>query len=183
MKSIKISHLLTRVETNSLKQYLKDVSMINQLTKEEEAEIYERLRNGDMSAKEELVRRNLRFVISIAKKYQNGNVNLEDIINEGNIGLIIATDKYDVNSGFKFISYAVWWIRKYIIEYLNNDAKMIRLPNNKVNYLTNIHKKINDLDQQNGYQSSFGELLSTKSMDVEGDKEICELIYYFYHLI
>jgi RNA polymerase primary sigma factor len=177
MKSIKISHLLTRVETNSLKQYLKDVSMINQLTKEEEAEIYERLRNGDMSAKEELVRRNLRFVISIAKKYQNGNVNLEDIINEGNIGLIIATDKYDVNSGFKFISYAVWWIRKYIIEYLNNDAKMIRLPNNKVNYLTNIHKKINDLDQQNGYQSSFGELLSTKSIDVEGDKEICELIY------
>jgi RNA polymerase primary sigma factor len=177
MKSLKISDLITRVETDSFKQYLKDVSMIKPITKDEEVALIDRLRNGDESVKNELVIRNLRFVISVAKKYHNGVVTIEDLVNEGNIGLIVATNKYDVNSGFKFISYAVWWIRKYIIEYLNNDSKMIRLPNHKVNYVTTIHKKISELDQKNGYQSSFGELVKTDSIDVEKDAKISDLIY------
>lgn len=177
MKSLTITSLLTKIETDSFRQYLNEVSMIKPLTKDEELSLLERLNDGDNSAKDELIIRNLRFVISVAKKYQTNNVNLEDLVNEGNIGLIIATQKYDVNSGFKFISYAVWWVRKYIIEYLNNDAKMIRLPNNKVDYLTKIHKRINKLEQKNGYSSSFGEVLSTDTMEIDGGKTMSELIY------
>lgn len=177
MKSLTITSLLTKIETESFRQYLNDISMIKPLTKDEETELLERLKNGDESAKDELIIRNLRFVISVAKKYQNNNTNLEDIINEGNIGLIVATQKYDVNSGFKFISYAVWWIRKYIIEYLNNDSKIIRLPNNKVDYLTKISKKINDLEQKKGNNSCFSELILTESVETESEKSVTDLVY------
>lgn len=177
MKSLTITSLLTNIETESFRQYLNEVSLIKPLTKDEEIILLERLKNGDESVKDELVVKNLRFVISVAKKYQNNNVNLEDIVNEGNIGLIVATHKYDVNSGFKFISYAVWWVRKYIIDYLNNDAKMIRLPNNKVDYLTKIKKKINNLEQKNGCGSSFSELLLTESIESDEGKTITDLVY------
>jgi RNA polymerase primary sigma factor len=177
MKSLTITSLLTKIETESFRQYLNDISMIKPLTKDEETELLERLKNGDESAKDELIIRNLRFVISVAKKYQNNNTNLEDIINEGNIGLIVATQKYDVNSGFKFISYAVWWIRKYIIEYLNNDSKIIRLPNNKVDYLTKVSKKINDLEQKKGNNSCFSELILTESVETESEKSVTDLVY------
>lgn len=179
MKSLTITSLLTKIETESFRQYLNDVSMIKPLTKDEESELLNRLKNGDDSVKDELIIRNLRFVISVAKKYQNNNINLEDIINEGNIGLIVATHKYDVNSGFRFISYAVWWIRKYIIEYLNNDAKMIRLPNNKVDYLTKVYKKINNLEQKNGYASSFSEVMLKEPIETDGENTMTDLIYEF----
>mgnify|MGYP003343900865 CR=1 FL=1 len=114
MKRFVINNMITSVNTNSLKLYLKEVSSFNVFTREEENECLKRIENGDKKAVEELINRNLRFVISVAKKYSKNNVELEDLINEGNIGLMMAIDSFKKDMNIKFISYAVWWIRKVI---------------------------------------------------------------------
>jgi RNA polymerase primary sigma factor len=148
MKSVRVTPKITKKESNSFKQYLNDISMITVFTPEEEIECCLKIANGDKKAKEELIRRNLRFVVSIAKKYETPYLLLEDLVNEGNIGLILAADRFEMNSGFKFISYAVYWIRKMIYEYISNTSKMIRVPINKVSSISKFNNKLEKMEQE-----------------------------------
>jgi RNA polymerase primary sigma factor len=148
MQGIKLTEKYTNVETQSLKNYLNDVSNIKMFTKEEEEACSIRAENGDLDAIEQLIVRNLRFVISVAKQFENENNDLEDLINEGNIGLIKAARLYKPSTGFKFITYAVFWIKKMILEYIGKSHKMIRLPANKVTGLTTMNKCIEKLEQK-----------------------------------
>ena len=135
MKAIKINQKITTRENSSFKQYLKEVNEIPMLTPKEESELAERAVSGNKLACEELVTRNLRFVISVAKQYATDKIPLEDLVNEGNIGLIKAVEKFDPTRGYKFISFAVWWVRKFIMEYVSNYGKTIRIPSNRINEL------------------------------------------------
>lgn len=143
MKSIKITQQITRRETESIAKYLQDVSKLSKednLTIEEELELARKIQLGDKKAENELIERNLRFVISVAKQYQNQGCSLEDLIGEGNCGLIKAAKKYDAERNVKFISYAVWWIRQSILSFLNENINAIRLPLNKVSQISKIKK-------------------------------------------
>lgn len=159
MRSIRISSKITNRESNSLKNYLNDISAITMFTPEEEAECAKKASNGDRKAIDELIKRNLRFVVSIAKQYESTNCSLEDLINEGNIGLTIAAEKYNVTTGFKFISYAVFWIRKLMLEYIAKNGRLVRIPSNKVNNLFKFNQKINELEQKYGRNIQLSELI------------------------
>ncbi len=147
MRQLKISNSITTRESESLEKYLREIARVDLLSPEEEAELFSLVNEGDKKALEKLTKANLRFVVSVAKQYQHLGLSLPDLINEGNIGLIEATRKFDPSRGFKFISYAVWWIRQNILRTLANDADLIRLPYNK-KLLGRRIQKVNDLLEQ-----------------------------------
>jgi RNA polymerase primary sigma factor len=150
MKQFKISQKITDRTSIALDQYFKEVSKIEAISKDEEHNCRELASAGNQVAIDKLVRSNLRFVISVAKYYANKDNPLEDLINEGNIGLIMAAQRFDPNKDNNFITYAVWWIRKMIMEYITNNSRLVNIPSNKINDLSKFDKKINKLEQRNG---------------------------------
>jgi len=148
MRQLTISQSITnRKESHTIEKYFNDLSKEERVTAEEEADLARRIRSGDNVALEKLVKANLRFVISVAKQYQNRNIPLNDLINEGNIGLIKAAQKFDETKGFKFISYAVWWIRQSILQAINNHSKIVRIPANKKSHINQIKKVYSSFEQ------------------------------------
>lgn len=158
MKQLVISQNITIREYRSLDKYFNEIEKIKPITAEEEVMLSEKIKQGDQAAFERLTKANLRFVISVAKRYQNMGLTLGDLINEGNIGLIIATKRYDETKGFKFISYAVWWIRQSIISALAEHARTVRLPHNKLSLLTKLYKAFTILEQEHNRKPTADEL-------------------------
>ncbi|MEN9415769.1 MAG: hypothetical protein RLZ62_2073, partial [Bacteroidota bacterium] len=140
MRQLKIAHKITTRESQALDKYLNEISKLPMLTPEEEVRLAQRIREGDQDALDEMTRGNLRFVVSVAKQYQNQGLSLSDLINEGNVGLIKAARRFDETKGFKFISYAVWWIRQSILQAIVENSRIVRMPLNKVGS----YNKIND---------------------------------------
>lgn len=160
MRQLTITSRLTNRETDSFNQYLKEIADIDKLTPEEELVLTSRTVLGDKEAINELVSRNLRFVVSVAKQYITSSTPLEDLVNEGNIGLIKAAELFKPEMGNKFISYAVFWIRKSILQYLATNNKIVRLPANKINNLSKLEKKINILEQRHSRHIDISEIIS-----------------------
>lgn len=158
MRQLKITNSITSRGSQSLEDYLNDISKQPLLTAEEEVKLAQRIRNDDRKALERLVCANLRFVVSVAKQYQNQGLTLPDLINEGNIGLIKAAEKFDETRGFKFISYAVWWIRQSILQALAEQSRMVRLPLNQVSAVSRINKLIMKFEQEHERKPSAYEL-------------------------
>lgn len=158
MRQLKITNSITSRGSQSLEDYLNDISKQPLLTVEEEVKLAQRIRNDDREALERLVCANLRFVVSVAKQYQNQGLTLPDLINEGNIGLIKAAEKFDETRGFKFISYAVWWIRQSILQALAEQSRMVRLPLNQVSAVSRINKLIMKFEQKHERKPSAYEL-------------------------
>jgi RNA polymerase primary sigma factor len=148
MRQLKITKSITNRDSSSLEKYLQDVGKEEMITAEEEVELAQRIKKGDRAALERLTKANLRFVISVAKQYQFQGLSLPDLINEGNLGLIKAAERFDETKGFKFISYAVWWIRQSILQAIAEQSRVVRLPLNKVGSLNKIHKAYSTLEQQ-----------------------------------
>ncbi|HAW51918.1 MAG TPA: RNA polymerase subunit sigma [Flavobacteriales bacterium] len=169
MRQLKISQQITKRESRSLEKYLQDVSKEGMITAEEEVELAQRIQSGDTVALNKLVKANLRFVISVAKQYQNTGLTLEDLINEGNLGLIEAAKRYDHTKGFKFISYAVWWIRQSILKAAADNSRTIRLPHNRLGEIQKINKATIEFEQKNERLPTAEELSLVVDMDV--DKE------------
>lgn len=167
MKQFVITTKVTNRESHSFNQYLKDVSNIEVFSSGEEAICAKKASLGDKQAIDELVRRNLRFVVSVAKQYATPQNPLEDLVNEGNIGLIIAAEKFKPDMGFKFISYAVWWVRKIIMEHLSKHGRLVRLPANKINSLSKLDKQINQLEQRLGRSVSINEVIEEFGDELE----------------
>lgn len=170
MRMLRMTNRLTSRDTNSFKKYLVEITDLDLFTPEEEEACCLRAAEGDAAARHELITRNLRFVISIAKQYEHHNLAIEDLVNEGNIGLMIAAEKYDVTSGFKFISYAVFWIRKLILEYLAKHSRIVRLPANKVNNLAKFNQKIMDLEQTLGRTVDICEVMEALGETLSNDE-------------
>jgi RNA polymerase primary sigma factor len=167
MRQLKISKSITNRESQSIEKYLLEIGKEDLLTPEEEVELARRIRAGDQTALEKLTRANLRFVVSVAKQYQNNSLSLNDLINEGNLGLVKAAQKFDETRGFKFISYAVWWIRQSIIQALAEHSRLVRLPLNKVGSLTKINKAFSDLEQKYQREPTAEELAELLEIPVE----------------
>ena len=148
MRQLKITKSITNRESASLEKYLQDISKEGLITAEEEVELAVKIREGDQVALDKLVMANLRFVVSVSKQYQNQGLTLPDLINEGNLGLIKAAQKFDETRGFKFISYAVWWIRQSILQAIANQSRMVRLPLNQVGSINKIRKAFSQLEQE-----------------------------------
>ena len=148
MRQLKISKQITNRESQSLDKYLQEIGKVDLLTPDEEVELAKRIREGDQFALEKLTKANLRFVVSVAKQYQNQGLSLGDLINEGNLGLIKAAQRFDETRGFKFISYAVWWIRQSILQALAEQSRIVRLPLNRVGSLNKISKTFSELEQK-----------------------------------
>jgi RNA polymerase primary sigma factor len=155
---LKIIKQVTNRETASLDKYLQEIGREDMITADEEVQLAIKIRNGDKKALERLTRANLRFVVSVAKQYQNQGMTLPDLINEGNIGLIKAAERFDETRGFKFISYAVWWIRQSILQALAEQARMVRLPLNKIGIINKINRAYSELEQKNERPPSVDEL-------------------------
>lgn len=168
MRQLKISKSITNRESASLDKYLQEIGHEDLLTVDEEVELAQRIRKGDRKALEKLTKANLRFVVSVAKQYQNQGLSLPDLINEGNLGLIKAAEKFDETRGFKFISYAVWWIRQSIMQALAEQSRLVRLPLNQVGLLNKINKTIADFVQEHERQPSLHEL--ARLVDVDESK-------------
>jgi RNA polymerase primary sigma factor len=147
MRQLKISKQVTNRETASLDKYLQDISKIEMVNAEQEVELARRIKQGDQAALERLTAANLRFVVSVSKQYQNQGLTLSDLINEGNLGLIKAAQRFDETRGFKFISYAVWWIRQSILQALAEQSRIVRLPLNKIGSINRINKTFSKLEQ------------------------------------
>jgi RNA polymerase primary sigma factor len=169
MRQLKITQNITNRENQSLEKYFQDVNKIEMITSEEEVELAQRIQDGDAAALEKLVKSNLRFVVSVAKQYQNKSLTLNDLINEGNLGLIKAAQKFDHTRGFKFISYAVWWIRQSIMQALAEHSRLVRIPLNKVGSLNKINKAMAELEQKYNRAPTDEELAEILEMD---DKEL-----------
>nr|WP_297653282.1 RNA polymerase sigma factor RpoD/SigA [uncultured Prevotella sp.] len=148
MRQLKISRSITNRATASLDKYLQDIAHEELLSAEEEVELAQRIKKGDRKALERLCKANLRFVVSVAKQYQNQGLSLPDLINEGNVGLIKAAEKFDETRGFKFISYAVWWIRQSILQAIAEQSRIVRLPLNQVNSVNKINQELNKFEQE-----------------------------------
>ena len=168
MRQLKITKSITNRESASLDKYLKEIGKEDLITVEEEVELAQRIRKGDQKALEKLTRANLRFVVSVAKQYQNQGLSLPDLINEGNLGLIKAAEKFDETRGFKFISYAVWWIRQSILQALAEQSRIVRLPLNQVGSLNKINKAFSRFEQENERRPSPEELAD--SLDLPAEK-------------
>ena len=168
MRQLKITKSITNRESASLDKYLQEIGREDLITVEEEVELAQRIKNGDRVALEKLTRANLRFVVSVAKQYQNQGLSLPDLINEGNLGLIKAAEKFDETRGFKFISYAVWWIRQSILQALAEQSRIVRLPLNQVGSLNKINKAFSKFEQQNERKPSAEEL--AEELDIPVDK-------------
>lgn len=165
MRSFKISQSITDRQDASLNSYFKDVSRQPMISQEEEIELTKKIKEGDETAVKKLVEANLRFVISVAKQYQNKGLALVDLIQEGNLGLLEAARKFDETRGFRFISYAVWWIRQAIIKALSDQCRTIRIPANQVVCMNKINKVIEQFEQQHGRKPSIGELEELTDID------------------
>lgn len=177
VKEIKISHSITPRDNRALVQYLNDINGTHPLTPDEEVELSMRIQEGDMAARNELVRANLRFVVSVAKQYQNTGVELEDLINEGNIGLIRAAERFDPTRGFKFDTFAVWWIRQAIITALAEVSRTVRLPLNVVNQITRIKKAMAAFEQEHNRVPSNEELSAMVNLPIERISDILDMTY------
>jgi len=158
MRQLKISKQITNRESQSLDKYLQEIGKVDLITSDEEVILAQRIREGDPMALEKLTKANLRFVVSVAKQYQNNGLTLGDLINEGNVGLIKAAKRFDEKRGFKFISYAVWWIRQSIMQALAEQSRIVRLPLNRVGTLNKITKTFSDLEQKFQREPSTDEL-------------------------
>ena len=167
MRQLKITKSITNRESASLDKYLQEIGKEDLITVEEEVELAQRLRKGDHRALEKLTRANLRFVVSVAKQYQNQGLSLPDLINEGNLGLIKAAEKFDETRGFKFISYAVWWIRQSILQALAEQSRIVRLPLNQVGSLNKINKAFSRFEQEHERRPSPEELAETLDLPAE----------------
>ena len=167
MRQLKITKSITNRENASLDKYLQEIGHEELISVEEEAELARRIKNGDRKALEKLTKANLRFVVSVAKQYQNQGLSLPDLINEGNIGLLKAAEKFDETRGFKFISYAVWWIRQSILQAIAEQSRIVRLPLNQVGSLNKINHEINKFEQENQRHPSVAELSEATKLDEE----------------
>ena len=168
MRQLKITKSITNRESASLDKYLQEIGREELVSPEEEVELAQRIRKGDQVALDKLTRANLRFVVSVAKQYQNQGLSLPDLINEGNLGLIKAAEKFDETRGFKFISYAVWWIRQSILQALAEQSRIVRLPLNQVGSLNKINKALGKFEQENERLPSNDEL--AEMIEVPRDK-------------
>lgn len=170
MRQLKITKSITNRESQSLEKYLQEIGKVDLLTPEEEVDLAKRIKQGDQIALEKLTKANLRFVVSVAKQYQNQGLSLSDLINEGNLGLIKAAQRFDETRGFKFISYAVWWIRQSILQALAEQSRIVRLPLNKVGSLNKINKAFSELEQAYEREPSpeeLAEILEISTDEVE----------------
>ena len=158
MRQLKIIKQVTNRETPSLDKYLHEIGKVDLISAEEEVELARRIKSGDHDALEKLIKANLRFVVSVSKQYQNQGLSLPDLINEGNLGLIKAAQRFDETRGFKFISYAVWWIRQSILQALAEQARIVRLPLNKIGSINKINKTFSELEQKNEREPSILEI-------------------------
>ena len=168
MRQLKITKSITNRESASLDKYLQEIGHEELISVEEEVELAQRIRKGDRKALEKLTRANLRFVVSVAKQYQNQGLSLPDLINEGNLGLIKAAEKFDETRGFKFISYAVWWIRQSILQAIAEQSRIVRLPLNQVGSVNKITTMLNKFEQENERKPSLDEIAD--KVDLPEDK-------------
>ena len=168
MRQLKITHSITNRDIKSLDKYLQDICSEELLTPEQEVQLAQRIKQGDQAALERLTKANLRFVVSVAKQYQNLGLSLPDLINEGNVGLIKAAKRFDETRGFKFISYAVWWIRQSILQAIAENSRIVRLPSNQLGALNKLKKEISKLEQQLERPPSEEEL--AELLDIPEDK-------------
>ena len=167
MRQLKITKSITNRESQSLEKYLQEIGRVELITPEEEVNLARQIKLGDQQALDRLTKANLRFVVSVAKQYQNQGLSLPDLINEGNLGLIKAAQRFDETRGFKFISYAVWWIRQSILQSLAEQARIVRLPLNKVGLTNRIQKAYSTLEQEYEREPSAEELAAYLEMDIE----------------
>ena len=168
MRQLKISKSITNRESESLEKYLQEIGREDLLTAEEEVELAQRIKKGDREALEKLTKANLRFVVSVAKQYQNQGLSLPDLINEGNLGLIKAAEKFDETRGFKCISYAVWWIRQSIHQAIAEQSRIVRLPQNQVGSVSKINRALNKFEQENERRPNVSEI--AEKTDLPEDK-------------
>ncbi|MBR1504223.1 MAG: RNA polymerase sigma factor RpoD/SigA [Prevotella sp.] len=168
MRQLKITKSITNRESASLEKYLQEIGKEEMVSAEEEVELAQRIRKGDQKALERLTKANLRFVVSVAKQYQNQGLTLPDLINEGNLGLLKAAERFDETRGFKFISYAVWWIRQSILQAISEQSRIVRLPLNQVGSLNKINREINKFEQENERRPSLNEIAD--KIDLPQDK-------------
>ena len=171
MRQLKITKQVTNRETASLDKYLQEIGKVGLISADEEAELAQKIKAGDQKALDKLTKANLRFVVSVAKQYQNQGLTLPDLINEGNLGLIKAAQRFDETRGFKFISYAVWWIRQSILQALAEQSRIVRLPLNKIGSINKINKKYAELEQLNERAPSAEEIAQELDMTEEDVKE------------
>lgn len=168
MRQLKITKSITNRESQSLDKYLQEIGHEELISVDEEVELAQKIRNGDKKALEKLTKANLRFVVSVAKQYQNQGLSLPDLINEGNLGLIKAAKKFDETRGFKFISYAVWWIRQSILQALAEQSRLVRLPLNQVGFVNKVSRAFNKFEQENERRPSIEEIAA--EIDLPQDK-------------
>ena len=168
MRQLKITRSITNRESEALEKYLSEIGKEELLSSDEEVELAQRIRKGDQQALERLTKSNLRFVVSVAKQYQNQGLALPDLINEGNMGLIKAAEKFDETRGFKFISYAVWWIRQSILQAIAEQSRIMRLPLNQVGSMNKINKMLSKFEQENERRPSIDEI--SEQIDLPEDK-------------
>ncbi|MBO4719598.1 MAG: RNA polymerase sigma factor RpoD/SigA [Prevotella sp.] len=168
MRQLKITKSITNRESEALDKYLQEIGKEEMISVEEEVELAQRIRKGDRKALERLTKANLRFVVSVAKQYQNQGLSLPDLINEGNLGLIKAAEKFDETRGFKFISYAVWWIRQSILQAIAEQSRIVRLPLNQVGSVNKINKVLSKFEQENERRPSVEEI--SEKLDIPEEK-------------
>lgn len=168
MRQLKILKSITNRESASLEKYLQEIAHEDLVSADEEVELAQRIRKGDRKALDRLTKANLRFVVSVAKQYQNQGLSLPDLINEGNVGLIKAAEKFDETRGFKFISYAVWWIRQSILQAIAEQSRIVRLPLNQVGSVNRVNRELNKFEQENERRPSVDEM--AERIDLPEDK-------------
>ncbi len=168
MRQLKINKSITNRESEALEKYLNEIGRVEMLSADEEVELAQRIRKGDRKALERLTKANLRFVVSVAKQYQNQGMSLPDLINEGNVGLIKAAERFDETRGFKFISYAVWWIRQSILQAIAEQSRLVRVPLNQVSSVSKINRMLSKFEQENERRPSTTEI--AEQTDLPEDK-------------
>ncbi|MBP5723324.1 MAG: sigma-70 family RNA polymerase sigma factor, partial [Bacteroidales bacterium] len=171
MRQLKITKQVTNRDTPSLDKYLHEIGKVDLISAEEEVELAKRIKEGDQKALDKLIKANLRFVVSVSKQYQNQGLSLPDLINEGNLGLIKAAQRFDETRGFKFISYAVWWIRQSILQALAEQARIVRLPLNKIGNINKINKTLSSLEQEFEREPTAEEIASEMDCSARDVKE------------
>jgi len=175
MRQLKITKSITNRENASLDKYLQEIGHESLISVEEEAELARRIKEGDKKALEKLTKANLRFVVSVAKQYQNQGLSLPDLINEGNLGLIKAAQKFDETRGFKFISYAVWWIRQSILQAIAEQSRIVRLPLNQVGSVNKINRALSKFEQENERRPSIDEIADTTDLPEEKIMDVMKI--------
>jgi RNA polymerase primary sigma factor len=170
MRQLKITHQITNRDSSTVEKYFNEISKEGLITQQEEVDLARRIKQGDQQALEKLVRANLRFVVSVAKQYHHGSMPLNDLINEGNVGLVKAAKMFDETKGFKFISYAVWWIRQAIMEALNEHSRIVRIPSNKIGELSKIGQAVSAIEQKFEREPTHDELAEYLGVSVDDIK-------------